>query len=98
MTASRPLEIFIEFVPYLPGPRTPPPRHGSSPALHVYGGAQRAISLATGFLTGESTGNPPAETKADFSFNIKWLEIFSAGVGGSHREATLAKSKREEAT
>ena len=43
------------------GPSTTlkPPTHGSSPAPNVYGGAQRGISLATGFFTGESTWNPP---------------------------------------
>ena len=37
-----------------------PPRHGSSPAPFVCGGAQRGISLATGTFTGESRRNPPA--------------------------------------
>ena len=36
----------------------PPPRHGSSPAQNVCGGAQRGISLAAGFFTGESTRKP----------------------------------------
>jgi hypothetical protein len=34
-----------------------PPRLGSSPVPSVYGGAQRGISLATGFFTGESRRN-----------------------------------------
>ncbi len=42
------------------------PSHGSSVALIVYGGAQRAISLATGFLTGESTWNPPHRLGSKF--------------------------------
>ena len=37
---------------------SPPPWHGSSLALFVCGGAQRGISLATGFFTGESRRNP----------------------------------------
>ena len=41
----------ISFPPY-------PPWHGSSPALFVYGGAQRGSSLATGIFTGESRRNP----------------------------------------
>ena len=46
------------------GPNTPltPPSNGSSRAGSVYGGDERAISLATGFLTGESTRKPPAAT------------------------------------
>jgi hypothetical protein len=36
-----------------------PPPNGSSPALSVYGGAQRGILLATGFFTGESRRKPP---------------------------------------
>ena len=36
----------------------PPPWHGSSPAQFVCGGAQRGVSLATGFFTGESRRNP----------------------------------------
>ena len=35
-----------------------PPWHGSSPARFVCGGAQRGISLAPGFFTGESRRNP----------------------------------------
>jgi hypothetical protein len=34
------------------------PRPGSSPALSVYGGAQRGISLAEVDFVGESTSNP----------------------------------------
>jgi hypothetical protein len=41
-----------EFQPYIA------PSHGSSSGLCVYGGAQRGISLATGFFTGESRRNP----------------------------------------
>ena len=36
--------------------RSSPPRHGSSPAPNVYGGAQRGISLAK---LASSPGNPP---------------------------------------
>jgi hypothetical protein len=37
----------------------PPPWHGSSPAQFVCGGAQRGVSLARGFFTGEATWKPP---------------------------------------
>ncbi len=36
-----------------------PPWHGSSLAQSVYGGAERGISLARGFFTGEATWKPP---------------------------------------
>ena len=37
-----------------------PPWHGFSPAPFVCGGAQRSVSPATGFFTGESRRKPPA--------------------------------------
>ena len=38
-----------------------PPWHGSSKVQFVYGGAQRGISLARGFFTGEATWKPPPQ-------------------------------------
>jgi hypothetical protein len=42
-----------------------PPWHGSSRALFVYGGAERGISLARGFFTGEATWKPPLILEAN---------------------------------
>jgi len=42
-----------------------PPRHGSSPARSVCGGAQRGISLAEVDFVGESTSNPLWEIQPD---------------------------------
>jgi len=58
---------------------TPAPRHGSSRALFVYGGAQRAISLARGFFTGESTWNPPWPIWRNFRLDIS--DLGSPGSG-----------------
>ena len=58
------------------------PSHGSSVARSVYGGAERAISLATGFLTGESTWNPP-QGGADLNLLITMCYAgLSASQGG----------------
>ena len=50
-----------------------PPWHGSSSAPNVCGGAQRGISLATGFFTGESRRNPLGEKTCLKSSNISIL-------------------------
>lgn len=54
-------------------PGAPPPRHGSSRALCVYGGAQLGSSLATGFFTGESTRKPVDGLGIKSGLDIKGL-------------------------
>ena len=68
------------------------PSHGSSLALFVYGGAERGISLASGFFTGESTWKPLWQVASEFGLYIKDLPEHPAGKVDSlaeSREATL---------
>jgi hypothetical protein len=62
-----------------------PPRHGSSSASNVCGGAQRGISLATGTFTGESRRNPPAARFWKKRLIIKDLRNHDLGVVDSFR-------------
>lgn len=52
-----------------------PPRNGSSRTLIVYGGAERAISLATGLFTGEATWKPLGLTHANSRLEIRGLGV-----------------------
>ena len=81
-----------------------PPWHGSSPGPFVCGGAQRGISLATGFFTGESTRNPlggnPRGKYHDFSgldnHDFGLLDSFpkstKSSLANPPRQIHLAKS------
>ena len=76
-----------------------PPRHGSSPALSVYGGAQRGISLARGFFTGEATLASLARIiiqDQGLKRSPIWLKWILFGIHFSQfsqfEESTLAKS------
>jgi hypothetical protein len=51
-----------------------PPLTWFLPVPNVCGGAQRGISLATGFFTGESTWNPLREVLEVKFFNNSWLQ------------------------
>ena len=85
MTAREPA-----MVPICP----PPPRHGSSPAPNVCGGAQRGVSLATGFFTGESKRNPLRGSHLSKLQYINDLLNHDLGVLDSFaesRESTLRK-------
>ncbi len=63
------------------------PSHGSSPALFVCGGAQRDISLATGFFTGESRRNPLGARSGEKRLVIKGLRNHDLGVLDSFSES-----------
>ena len=67
--------------------RRTPPRHGSSRALFVYGGAERGISLASGFFTGESTWNPPRQIPTNFRLDISGLRMLASGQVDSSEES-----------
>jgi hypothetical protein len=72
----------------------PPPWHGSSPGPIVCGGAQRGISLATGFFTGESRRKPLGARSGKNRLVIKGLRNHDLGVLDSFtesREFTLRK-------
>ena len=71
--------------------RSSPPRHGSSPAPNVCGGAQRGISLATGTFTGESTRNPLAVGFWEKRLIIKGLRNHGHGALDSFAESSLWK-------
>ncbi len=53
----------------------PPPSDGSSRAALVYGGAERGISLATGFFTGEATWKPLGLTHANSRLEFRGLGV-----------------------
>jgi hypothetical protein len=65
-----------------------PPRHGSSPAQNVCGGAQRGISLATGFFTGESRRNPLRGIHRSKLLFFNSLQNHDRGVLDSFAEST----------
>lgn len=82
-------------------PALSPPRHGSSPAPNVCGGAQRSISLATGTFTGESRRNPLGGIQQNKCCYINALTNHDLGVLDSFaeaREATLRKPPEPEST
>jgi len=64
-----------------------PPWHGSSPAPNLCGGAQRGISLATGFFTGESRRKPLGARSGKKRLVIKGLRNHDLGVLDSFAEA-----------
>ncbi|SLN77973.1 hypothetical protein ROA7023_04618 [Roseisalinus antarcticus] len=76
------------------------PRHGSSRAQSVYGGAERATWLARGVFTGEATWKPPQPMGLNLRLNIKGLRDSGLGQGwipfglrGIHLvDSTLARS------
>lgn len=57
------------------------------------GGAQRASSVATGFLTGESTWNPLRALMAEFMFQISGLRNHDLAGVDSRRESREATSR-----
>jgi hypothetical protein len=71
-----------------------PPRHGSSPALFVCGGAQRGTSLATGHFTGESRQKPPAERSQGNRLRIRGLRKHDLGVLDSVAESALHERRK----
>ena len=64
------------------------PRHGSSPALCVYGRTQPGTFLASGLFTGESTRKPPAPARLRFRLIFMGLRNQRLGKGGSRLEST----------
>ena len=82
------------------GPNAPP-YSGSSPAPDVCGGAQRGTSLATGFLTGESSWNPPRGRQPENRLQIKGLrnhELARVASRQESRESTPRKPPGPETT
>jgi hypothetical protein len=74
--------------PLWAGTDTIPPRHGSSPALFVYGRTQPETFLASGLFTGESTRKPPAPARLRFRLIFMGLRNQRLGKGGSRLEST----------
>jgi hypothetical protein len=70
----------------------PTPSHGSSPAPFVYGGAQRGISLAGGFLTGESRWKPLRGRQQKKCCYISGLTNHDLEMLDSFEESSIAKS------
>ena len=78
-----------------------PPRHGSSRARSVYGGAEHASFLASGLFTGESSWKPPRRRRSNFSLSFRELGVRPAGQGGflaESRESTCWIPLATEAT
>ena len=68
-------------------PSALPPWHGSSLAPFVCGGAQRGISLATGFFTGESRRKPLGARSGKKRLVIKGLRNHDLGALDSFAES-----------
>jgi len=71
-----------------------PPWHGSSPTPFVCGGAQRGISLATGFFTGESRRKPLGARSGKKRLVIKGLRNHDLGVLDSFAESREASFRK----
>ena len=78
-----------------------PPRHGSSPAQNVCGGAQRGGSLASGIFTGEARRKPPCALTLKFVIQISDLrnhDLVGVDSRREAREATSGEARWPEAT
>lgn len=81
--------------------RPDPPRHGSSRAPFVCGGAQRGGSLATGIFTGEARRNPLGGSQTRKRQDIRCLgnhDLAKLDSFAEAREATWWKPPKPEAT
>lgn len=67
-----------------------PPRHGSSPAPNVCGGAQRGVSLATGIFTGESRRKVLRGNQQSKCWYFRYLGNHDLDLLDSFVEATRA--------